>query len=131
MNEDLQLEMAKDAPYYQYIGMEIVELSHGFAKLVMDFKGDLTHTFGYFHGGVIASLADSAGFNAVMTSLNDNEQAVTLEMKINFLLPAKDTGLYAEGRMVHRGKKTAVSDVEVKNDDGRLVAKAIVTCAIF
>ena len=124
------LKLAQNTPYYQHIGIEIAETFDGFAKLVLRYKDCLTHPFGYFHGGVITSLADSAGINAVMTTLQKNERALTLEMKINFLLPAKDTEIYAEAKVVHRGKRIAVADVEVKNIEGRLIAKAIVTCTI-
>jgi uncharacterized protein (TIGR00369 family) len=130
MNLEMQLKLAKNTPYYEYLGIEVVEAYEGFAKLRLDFKDHLTHPFGYFHGGAIASLADSAGINAVLTSLNDEEKALTLEMKINYLLPVKDAVVFAEGKVIHKGKKFAVADVDVKSDDGQLVAKAIVTCAI-
>jgi len=130
MNLEMQLKLAKNTPYYEYLGIEVVEADEGFAKLRLDFKDHLTHPFGYFHGGAIASLADSAGINAVLTTLNDEEKALTLEMKINYLLPVKDAVVFAEGKVIHKGKKFAVADVDVKSDNGQLVAKAIVTCAI-
>jgi uncharacterized protein (TIGR00369 family) len=130
MNLEMQLKLAKNTPYYEYLGIEVVEADEGFAKLRLDFKDHLTHPFGYFHGGAIASLADSAGINAVLTTLNDEEKALTLEMKINYLLPVKDAVVFAEGKVIHKGKKFAVADVDVKSDDGQLVAKAIVTCSI-
>jgi uncharacterized protein (TIGR00369 family) len=130
MNLEMQLKLAKNTPYYEYLGIEVVEADEGFAKLRLDFKDHLTHPFGYFHGGAIASLADSAGINAVLTTLNNEEKALTLEMKINYLLPVKDAVVFAEGKVIHKGKKFAVADVDVKSDDGQLVAKAIVTCAI-
>jgi len=128
---DLPLQLAEQSPYYKHLGITIVEASEGYAKLRLDFKGCLTHPFGYLHGGAIASLADSAGINAALTILKDEQKALTLEMKINYLLPVKDTAVYAEARIVHKGKKFALADVNVKNDAGRLVAKAIVTCAIM
>jgi len=130
MNLEMQLKLAKNTPYYEYLGIEVVEADEGFAKLRLDFKDHLTHPFGYFHGGAIASLADSAGINAVLTTLKDEEKALTLEMKINYLLSVKDAVVFAEGKVIHKGKKFAVADVDVKSDDGQLVAKAIVTCAI-
>jgi len=128
---DLPLQLAEQSPYYRHLGITIVEATEGYAKLRLDFQGCLTHPFGYLHGGAIASLADSAGINAVLTILTDKQKALTLEMKINYLLPVKDTAIVAEARIVHRGKKFALADVDVKNSDGRLVAKASVTCALM
>jgi uncharacterized protein (TIGR00369 family) len=131
MIQDLPRKLAENTPYYKHLGIEVVEAREGYAKLRIDFKDHLTHPFGYFHGGAIASLADSAGINAVLTTLSDEEKALTLEMKINYLLPVKDAVVFAESKVIHRGKKFAVTDVDVKSDDGQLVAKAIVTCAIL
>jgi uncharacterized protein (TIGR00369 family) len=131
MEHELPFTLAKDTPFYHHVGIEILETDQGFAKLGLTFKECLTHPFGFLHGGVIASLADSAGINSVFTVLRDDEKALTLEMKINFLSPVKDTDIYAEAKVIHKGRTIAVSDVEVKKKDGQLVAKAVVTCAIF
>jgi uncharacterized protein (TIGR00369 family) len=131
MDADTQLKLAKNTPYYDHLGIEVVDLEWGFARLALEFKDYLTHPFGYFHGGAIASLADSAGINAVLTTLKENENAVTLEMKINFFTPMKDTTIVAEAKVIHRGRRSAVSDVEVRSKSGIMVAKAIITCAIF
>lgn len=130
MKEEYQRQLAHKTPFFQHIGIEIVELEEGFSRLKLDFKEWLTHPFGYFHGGVIASLADSAGVNAVLTTVSAEQGALTLEMKINYLAPSKDTVIFAEGRVIHRGKRTAVADVDVKDSGGKRIAKALVTCAI-
>lgn len=130
MKEELQRKLAKDTPYFGYLGIEVVEVGEGYAKLQLDFKDHLTHPFGYLHGGAIASLADSTGVNAVLTLLREDEKPLTLEMKINYFVPVKDMVVYAEGKVVHKGKKIAVADVDVRSMSGELVAKAIVTCAI-
>jgi uncharacterized protein (TIGR00369 family) len=128
---DLPLQLAEQSPYYKHLGITIVEANEGYAKLRLNFDDRLTHPYGYLHGGAIASLADSAGINAVLTILKDEQKALTLEMKINYLLPVKDCAVFAEAKVVHKGKKFALADVDVKNDDGQLVAKATVTCAIL
>jgi len=48
-------------------------------------------------------------------------------MKINYLAPVESGQLIAEARVVHKGSTISVSDVEVKDDKGRLVAKSLVT----
>ena len=130
MKEELQRKLAKDTPYFEYLGIEIVEVGEGYAKLQLDFGDHLTHPFGYLHGGAIASLADSAGVNAVLTLLREDEKPLTLEMKINYFVPVRNMVIYAEGKVVHKGKRFAVADVDVKSVNGELAAKAIVTCAI-
>jgi len=79
------------------------------------------------HGGVIASLADSAAAWAVYGSNNLKGIPVTVEMKINFLKPVKSGKLVAEARNIHGGSRIFVSDVEVKSGKGDLIAKSLVT----
>ncbi len=130
MDRESQLKLAENTPFFGHLGIEVTEVTPGFARLRIDFGHHLTHPFGYYHGGVIATLADSAGINAVLTTVEGDEKALTLEMKINFLQAVKDEVVYAEGTVIHRGQRFAVSDVVVRSETGTLLAKAIVTCAI-
>lgn len=131
MNIEWQKDLAERTPYYHYLGIELLELSDGFATMKIEFREQLTHPFGYFHGGVIASLADSAGINSAFTMLDNGENAVTFDIKVNYLAPAKDTSLYAEAKVIYKGKRFILSDVNIKGEDGNIVAKATVTCAVF
>ena len=81
---DLPLQLAEQSPYYKHLGITIVEAREGFAKLRLNFMECLTHPFGYLHGGAVASLADSAGINAVLTMLKDEQKALTLKTGIDF-----------------------------------------------
>jgi acyl-CoA thioesterase len=130
MDKESQLKLAENTPFFGHLGIEVLDVTEGFARLRIDFGHHLTHPFGYYHGGVIATLADSAGINAVLTTLDGNQKALTLEMKINFLQAVRDEVVFAEGTVIHKGKRFAVSDVVVKSESGTLLAKAIVTCAI-
>ncbi len=130
MNRDRQAELAENTPFFEHLGIEILQAHEGRARLKVSFRECLTHPFGYLHGGVIASLADSAGVNAVLSLLGDDEVAYTLEMKINFFRPTKDETIEAEGVVIHKGRRSAVADVAVTDRAGRMVAKALVTCAL-
>lgn len=79
------------------------------------------------HGGAIASLADSAAAWATVGSTEFKYIPLTVEMKINFLAPVESGELVAEAKTVHKGSKILVSDVEVKDNKGKLVAKSLVT----
>src|SRR5438477_2325161 len=59
---------------------------------------------GSVHGGVIATLADSTLSCAFGTTLEDGEEVATLELKVNYLRPARGTRLSAVGRVVQRGR---------------------------
>ena len=121
------IERGEKSSFYQLLGMQIVEVRENYARLSVKIDKKHIQFLGTVHGGVVASLADSAAAWAVYGSNNLKGIPVTVEMKINFLKPVKSGKLIAEARNVHEGSRIFVTDVEVKNDQGILVAKSLVT----
>jgi len=56
---------------------------------------------------------------------------MTISLQVNFIAPAKQGSLTARGRIVHRGKQTAVGDCQVTDEDGGLVANGTATYMIL
>jgi len=54
-------------------------------------------------------------------------KVVTIEMKVNFLSPIAEGRITAEGRIIFKGSRIAVGDVEISDQDGRMVAKSVAT----
>ena len=121
------IERGEKSPFYQLLGMRIVEVQESYARLSVKIDEKHIQFLGSVHGGVIASLADSAAAWAVYGSDDLKGIPVTVEMKINFLKPVKSGKLIAEARNVHGGSRIFVVDVEVKDDEGVRVAKSLVT----
>jgi len=122
--------VANNSPYYQLLGMGVTEIKEGESRIQMVFKPELTHPYGIVHGGAIASLADSAVAMALISLVDQKDKITTIEFKINFFVPISQGGLIAHARIIHKGSKTAVGDVDVTNAEGRLVAKVIATYSI-
>lgn len=118
---------AEKSPYYRLLNMKIKEVKGGYARLTMNIEEKHLQFLRTVHGGAIASLADSAAAWATVGSTDFKYAPITVEMKINFLAPVESGQLVAEARTIHKGSKISVIDVEVKNDEGRLVAKSLVT----
>jgi acyl-CoA thioesterase len=121
------IELGESSSFYKLLNMRIEEVGDNYARLSIKIEKKHIQFLETVHGGVIASLADSAAAWAVYGSNNLEGIPVTVEMKINFLKPVKSGKLVAEARNVHRGSRIFVSDVEVKNDKGNLIAKSLVT----
>lgn len=130
-----EMEKIKDrfssSPYYKHIGMKVLELGSNSSHTQMDFKNELTNIRGIVHGGAISSIADSAGVLASILSLNEGEFVTTVELKINYLIPFKKGKIDAFGRLIYKGSRIAVSEVDLKDGKNNLIAKAIVTLAII
>ena len=118
-------------PFWALLGMELVDVKKGWAKIRLPFDEKLTNAIGLVHGGAIFSSADSAVGMALVGMIARHENISTLEMKINYLKPFKGEEIFAEAKIIHKGTQTAIGDVEVRDDKKSLIAKGIATYAIF
>jgi uncharacterized protein (TIGR00369 family) len=119
-------------PYPNWLGLKIAKLSAGHAGLSITIKRNHQQYQGIAHGGVLASLADTAATFAALTIIPENTDVVTIEFKVNFLAAAPSGTLVANGRTVRVGSRVAVSDVEVYGPErDRLVMTGTFTMLVF
>lgn len=111
-------------------GYRLTEIRRGRVALEMQVQRRFLQAHGRVHGGVIAALADTAAAFAAYTAVPARSRLVTLEMKINFLEGADQGTLSARGHLIRLGKNVAVSESDVRDGGGRLIAKALVTVAV-
>jgi acyl-CoA thioesterase len=104
----------------QGMGMDLVEIGPGQARLRMTVREDMVNCHGICHGGYIFAIADTA-FAYACNSYN--QRAVASGVDINFLAPAQlgDT-LTAHGHARQQGGRSGVYDIEVANQDGKQIA---------
>jgi uncharacterized protein (TIGR00369 family) len=88
---------------------------------------------GVVHGGVAATLLDSAMGCALHTTLPAGVGYTTLELKLNYLRPmTRDTGpVRAEGTLINAGRTTALTEARLTDSRGKLLAHATSTCLIM
>jgi uncharacterized protein (TIGR00369 family) len=123
---------ATPPPAVSALGMELDELERGRTvfSLVADHKHE--NPMGTMHGGVIATLVDTAMGCAVSSTLNADQGFTTLELKTNFVraITVATGRVYAEGRVLHQGGRVATTEARVYDDAGTLYAHATSTCLI-
>jgi uncharacterized protein (TIGR00369 family) len=123
--------MKTKSPFWSLLGMELLDVKKGWAKVRLPFANKLVHPLGIAHGGAIFSPADSAVAMALIGLVERDETFTTVEMKINYLIPFKEGEIIAEARIIYKGSKTALGDVEVRNSKGELIAKGLATYMIL
>ena len=119
-----------DIDFLEHIGGELIDFSNGYAKLGFIIQSYHKQHLGVVHGGAIATLADHAGWYAVISELDHGFTSATIEIKINYLKPAKGEILTAEAKVINRTKRTAFATIEIFAKD-LLVAYATGTYAII
>ncbi|WP_333639337.1 PaaI family thioesterase [Pyrobaculum aerophilum] len=116
----------KTEPITAFLGYRLVELSEGMACAVFDALSNAQRVGGILHGGAImTALDETMGFAAL--TLNDGDDQVTLELKVNFLEPGVKPPFKVCGQVVRRGGRVVVVEGEVRDADGRVIAKALGT----
>jgi uncharacterized protein (TIGR00369 family) len=115
-------------PVADLLGMDLVRAENGECTMKLEAGEQHANPMGTLHGGIIGDVADGAMGMAFFTTLEPGESFTTLEMKINFLRPFWTGTLLAHGRVVHRGKSVGMTECDVVDADGRLIARASSTC---
>ncbi|MGQ0763362.1 MAG: PaaI family thioesterase [Acidobacteriota bacterium] len=120
-------------PIAALMNFELVELSEGHAIFAVEPKEYHYNPIGVVHGGLAATLLDSAMGCAVHSTLPAGAGYTTLEIKVNFVRPIlADTGrVRAEAKLIHLGGRIATAEDRVIDEAGKLYAHATTTCLIL
>ena len=115
-------------PVGRLVGFVLKAIEPGRAVFELE-AGERHHNpMGTLHGGVYCDLADAAMGFAYAATLAEGESFTTVELKINFLRAVRTGTLTAEAKVVKAGATLGYVECEVKDEQGRLVAKAASTC---
>jgi len=112
--------------FVDMLGTEMVERADGRSKVRMAIRPRHMQGAGVVQGGLLMALADQA-ISSALGSLSPGLPVVTIEMKVNFIAPARDGVLLGEGRITHRGNLISVGEATITDDKGRLILLAVGT----
>jgi acyl-CoA thioesterase len=126
---ELGLRIRKGVPG-KLFGFELASIERGTAVMTMLVRKRHKQVHGVVHGGILASLADTAGALAAYPLLPRKTRLATVEMKINYLEPVDKGRILAEASILRLGRTLAVVEVEIQDAGGTLAAKALITYAI-
>ncbi|GAA3389832.1 PaaI family thioesterase [Cryptosporangium minutisporangium] len=115
------------------LGMNLTEVDEGRVVFTLDAKPEFSNPLGTVHGGIHATLLDSAMGCAVHTTLPAGVGYTTLELKVNYVRAVSlDAGtLTCVGEVIHVGGRVATAEGRVTDAAGRLLAHATTTCMLF
>jgi uncharacterized protein (TIGR00369 family) len=117
----------------QTLGYDVCEAESG--RVVVTLVPDHTHLnpSGTVHGGLAATLLDSAMGLAIWTTLEKGLSQTTLEFKISLIRPiTPGMGLIrAEGTVLNCGRRVGTAEGRITDERGRLLAHGTTTCLIF
>ena len=114
-------------PFARLLRMEFVSAERGAATIALEVREELTRMGGLLHGGVIASLLDTAAAFAVHTLLDPQGSTVTVDLTLHFLRPVTSGRVEAHARVLREGRRVVIIVAEAIDQDGVLTATATTT----
>ena len=119
------------APIARYFGMRLSYNDEGQAIVDLAYNPDLDHALDGIHGGVYATMLDTAGWFTAAAAHDESCWLATAEMSVHFLAPVERTSLQAIGRLIKRGKRQDVAEMHLYDGQGRLVGHATGTFVLL
>lgn len=108
------------------LGAVLEDLALDLAVLKLPYREQITNGSGTVHGGILATLADTAVAFALATNFDGKMGFATADLTIHFLRRARGD-VWAHGRILKKGRRVNVGDVEILDTQGQTVARALTT----
>jgi uncharacterized protein (TIGR00369 family) len=114
-------------PFAKLLGIKLDAIEAGEATLSLRIREEFKQNAGVVHGGVIASLIDSATAFAILPLLNPDERTTTVDLTISYLRPLVAGVVVARAKVLRAGRRMIATSAELFDDDGKLAATALST----
>jgi uncharacterized protein (TIGR00369 family) len=135
MPEDARLEELRErlaaSAFHSWMGMRLVGAGEGKVEIALDAEPHHVNLQGLLHGGVLATLADTATGLAVRTKLAPDRRHVTIQLGVQYLSAGVPGTIVAVGHAVRVGRQIANAEAEIRDAGGRLLATAQATLAVM
>lgn len=109
------------------LGMEFTHLTPDRVEATLNVRQELKQPWGIVHGGAVMTLADTVAGAGAYMNLGQDQETVTVEMKINLIGAVRDGTVRAEALPLHRGRTTSIWQARITDATGRLVAVSLST----
>lgn len=116
--EQLKAHVNQDTGYMRFLGIEVTDLAEGYCECRAPLGPEKNNPHGIAHGGFLISVCDTAAGIAGTTL---GRVVVGRSVDFHFLHPGKGTYVAARGRVVEAGRTMGLSQVELYDDQGRLI----------
>lgn len=119
-------------PMWRSLGIDLIEAEKGRTLFRIEPRQGHANTNGVAHGGLAASLIDSAASCAVITETDAGDWSTTVALEIKFIrpIPVESGPVFAEGKTIRVGRRMGTAEAWIRDADGRLLGHGSCTCLI-
>lgn len=116
------LDFVNQGPFFRLLSMKVRQMGSGFATVEMDIDHKHLNPSGGVHGGVYASLIDTATFWAVYCDIEEDAGLISLDLKVDNLAPAREGHLRVDGKRIKAGKTICIAEATIMDSQGMPLA---------
>lgn len=116
------LLLVNGSPFPMHLPFRLVSIEMDQARVAMDVGPNHLQPLGTVHGGILATLIDTATYWAAFLPLPEDAGLVNVDLKLNYLRPVSHGVLIADGRCLRSGRTISYAEARVTDGDGHLVA---------
>jgi uncharacterized protein (TIGR00369 family) len=109
-------------PYFKHLSMPVREMGIGYSIVELKMGNEHLNPFGGIHGGVYASVIDTAAYWAAYCELEEYVGLISIDLKIDYLAPISDGLIITKGRSIKSGKSMCLAEATAKDKDGKWLA---------
>lgn len=99
--------------FMDFIGAKLVDVKPGFCEIHLPFKEELTQQNGFFHAGIISTLADNAAGYASFSLMEEDASILSVEFKLNLISPGVGDLLVARANVLKSGRTLTICRADV------------------
>jgi len=119
------IDIINRGPYFRHLSMPIKDIGMGYSLVELEIGNEHLHPFGGLHGGVYASAIDTAAYWAVYCELAEDVGLISLDLKVDYLAPAKAGKLIIKGSRIKIGKTICLAEATVFDQNDKWLAHGV------
>ena len=124
-------DMVKNSPYPSHMQMTLDQIALDAAEVGIKLAECHLQPYGIVHGGVVATIIDTATFWAAFLRLPEDSGLVNVDLKLNYLQSVIDGKLTARGTCIRSGRSICYSEASVYNENDSLIAHGTSTLMVL
>ncbi len=124
-------EIVNTSPYPSHMSMRLKKLEFDRATVALEIKNCHLQPYGIVHGGVLATLIDTATFWAVFMRIPEEDGLVNIDLKLNYLQAVDKGNLIAKGYAIRSGRSISYAEAKVFDQDGELIVHGTSTLKVL
>jgi len=125
------INMVNTSPYPKHLRMQLASISVDQAVVKLNTEQCHLQPFGIVHGGVLATLIDTATFWSVFLRLPEDAGLVNIDLKLNYLKSISSGLMTAQGRCIRAGRTINYAEASIKDKEGNLIAHGTSTLMVL